>query len=409
MSAYVIPTHSSIGDYKINDPIFNESALTATLDTLQTSAKYSVDTASCLVLSVGGLCSQISDAIVSIATLNETLTTHTKDIDYLSSQVSALQLSALKHAIADVGILRPDDENELYLKIDVFDKGSLSDLCGTIDLSSSDDWKYFEALLINNGERYSDPVLDPLSPEYFPGTQWLQPSDINAAIEEYSGGSSSFSGYGPAFRNSPVNVKFLDWLNDEGLSADLNAKSRFYLRFVWYYIDSDSTVHSSDHFSMVVPSYAEVGAKAGGTASVSELLELKQALEMDVATVHYITDDELDALAAESTEGLVEYSTPGFYVQPYKCTVLEDFGINVKSIILQDYAEGKTYKLKFKTGTSAVTIGAGASTTRMTFNANYGNGPELVDELNASTVTFKANTTYLIAVNLGMIQVIAQN
>lgn len=111
-----------------------------------------------------------------------------------------------------------------------------------------------------------------------------------------------------------MNVKFLDWLNDEGLSADLNAKSRFYLRFVWYYIDSDSTVHSSDHFSMVVPSYAEVGAKAGGTASVSELLELKQALEMDVATVHYITDDELDALAAESTEGLVEYSTPGFYV-----------------------------------------------------------------------------------------------
>lgn len=45
----------------------------------------------------------------------------------------------------------------------------------------------------------------------------------------------------------------------------------------------------------------------------------------------------------------------------------------------------------------------------MAFNADYGSGPEAVDELNASTVTFKANTTYLIAVNLGMIQVIAQN
>lgn len=212
---------------------------------------------------------------------------------------------------------------------------------GTIDMSSSVDWDYFEALLINNGESYDDPVLDPLSPDYFPGTQWVQPSDIDVAVKKYSGETSSFTGYGPAFKNSPVNIKFLDWINShkdsagKDLSADLNAKSRFYLRFVWYYIDSDSAVHSSDHFSMVVPSYAEVGAKAGGTVTRSEILELKQALEMDVATAHYITDDELDALAAEAGDlGLVEYSTPGFYVQPYQCTILEDFGSSVKNIIL---------------------------------------------------------------------------
>lgn len=402
---YVVPTHASIGDYNINDPIFNESALTVAIDNLQTSAAYLTGLVESIGASVDSLCIALDDAL-------STLEMHTENIDYLSSQIDGLALSALKHAIADVGILRPDDENQLYLKIDVFNKNDLTSSVGTIDMGLPADWKYFEALLVNNGESYDDPALSPLSPDYFPGTQWVQPSDIDVAIKEYSGETASFTGYGPAFKNSPVNIKFLDWINDKALSADLNAKSRFYLRFVWYYIDSNSVVHSSDHFSMVVPSYAEVGAKAGGSATRSEILELKQALEMNVATVHCITDDELDALAAEAGDagyGLAEYSTPGFYVQPCQCTILEDFGSSVKNIILQSYAEGKTYKLKFKTGTSDVTVGKRATTTRVAFNANYGNGPEAVEELNTSTLTFKANTTYLIAVNLGMIQVIAQN
>lgn len=75
---------------------------------------------------------------------------------------------------------------------------------------------------------------------------------------------------------------------------------------------------------------------------------------------------------------------------------------------MQSYSEGKTYKLKFRTGSSDVTIGNSASAARIRFNANYGNGPEGIDELNASNIVFTANTTYLIALNLGMIQVIAK-
>lgn len=159
------------------------------------------------------------------------------DIEYLSSVLSTLNLKALKHSITNVGILRPDDANELYLKIDVFDSAEMSTKLGTIDLSGFDDWKYFEALLVNNGENHPDLIFDPLRPEYFPGTQWIGPSKIDDAIKEY-GTSTGFQGYGPAFNNSPVNVSFLAWLEDHNLVQDLTQQSKFYLRFIWYYIDA---------------------------------------------------------------------------------------------------------------------------------------------------------------------------
>jgi hypothetical protein len=141
----------------------------------------------------------------------------------------------------------------------------------------------------------------------------------------------------------------------------LSLDSRFFLRYEWYYTDSEGE-HTSDHFSMMVPSYSEVGAKAGATVSKSELYELKQALETRVATAHYMTDEEIEALAAAGSRGigLVDYSTTGYYVQPYQCTILEDFATNtesVKKIILENYSEGKTYKLKFTTGSSKLTVG----------------------------------------------------
>jgi hypothetical protein len=142
---------------------------------------------------------------------------------------------------------------------------------------------------------------------------------------------------------------------------------------------------------MVVPSYAEVGANAGSSVSKSEIYEIKQALETQVATASYTTEDD------------GQYPIQGYYLQPYQCTILEKFEVNTKRIILQDYSEGKTYKLKFKTGSSDVSIGTRASTSNITFYADYGNGPEKIDELNTSNAIFSANSTYLIAANLGMI------
>ena len=336
-----------------------------------------------------------------------------------------MNLKALRHAITNVGILRPDDEHELFLKIDVFDSAEMSAKLGTIDLGDSEDWKYFEALLVNNGENHADLTLDPLRAEYFPGTQWIYPEDLDAAIKAY-GTPTGFQGYGPAFSNSPVNISFLAWLESKNMTKDLDQWSRFYLRFVWYYVTYSTEsgtraapaatpeIHQSDHFSMVVPSYAEVGAKAGASISKSELYEIKQALETQVTTAHYMDEDEIEEIIGEIDPtdpryGLIEYSDPGFYVEPYQCTILEDFeACDDKNIVLQSYSEGKTYKLKFRTGSSDVTVGNTASSTGIRFNANYGNGPESVDELNASNIVFTANTTYLIALNLGMIQVIAK-
>ena len=423
---YITPTHHNIGDYKITDPLFDDSLLITTIDgfksisatfdekitqnindiiSLYASAEYAVTSVDNLKLSVDGLVLSIGNAI-------QRLDGHDEDIEYLSSVLSTLNLKALRHAITNVGILRPDDAHQLYLKIDVFDSAEMSAKLGDIDLSDANDRKYFEALLVNNGENNVDLSIDPLRSEYFPGTQWVSPEDMDAAIKKY-GTSTGFKGYGPAFNNSPVNISFLAWLEDNDLAQDLTQQSKFYLRFVWYYIDDEDEVHSSDHFSMVVPSYSEVGAKAGSSVSKSEIYEIKQALETQVATAHYMDEDEIEEIAggidpSDPRYGLVEYSNPGYYVQPYQCTILEDFASKPKNIILQSYSEGKTYKLKFRTGSSDVAIGNSASTTRIRFNANYGNGPEGVDELNASNIVFTSNTTYLIALNLGMIQVIAK-
>lgn len=414
---YITPTHQTIGDYKITDKLFDASFLDTTIEqfksisatfgekisqnandilSLYASAEYAVASVDNLKLSVDDLyvsANYIPDLVLSVSNALQRLDGHDGDIAYLSSVLSTLNLKALRHAITNVGILRPDDSHELYLKIDVFDSAEMSAKLGDIDLSDANDQKYFEALLVNNGENNADLTIDPLRSEYFPGTQWVSPEVIDAAIKEY-GTPTGFKGYGPAFNNSPVNISFLAWLEDNDLAQNLTQQSKFYLRFVWYYLDDG--VHSSDHFSMVVPSYAEVGAKAGSSVSKSEIYEIKQALETQVATASYTTEED------------DQHPIQGYYVNPYQCTILEDFASKPKNIILQSYSEGKTYKLKFRTGSSDVTVGNSASTTSIRFNANYGNGPEGVDELNASNIVFTANTTYLIALNLGMIQVIAK-
>jgi len=359
-----------------------------------------------LKLSVDSHQTTLGNLALSIGEAIERLDGQDDDIGYLSGVLSTLNLKALRHAIANVGILRPEEAHELFLKIDVFDSIEMSAKLGTIDLSSPGDWQWFEALLVNNGENAADLTLNPLLPTYFPGTQWVLPADLDAAIREY-GTATGFQGLGPAFNNSPVNIKFLGWLEDKGLASDLDAQSRFYLRFYWYYAD-DGVAHQSDHFSMVVPSSTEVGAKAGASVSKSEIYELKQALETDVATAAYLTDEDIEELDGEADAGLMTYPTPGFYANPFQCTILEDFASSTKKIILQSYSSGKTYKLKFTTGSLALTVGTRPTATKVAFFGNYGEGPEALSELNESGVAFDANTTYLIAINLDMIQVIAK-
>lgn len=301
-----------------------------------------------------------------------------------------MKLVPLKHTIADIGILRPEEAHELLLKVTVFDSKEMSAEVGTIDMGISSSWKYFKALIVNNGANSEEASEDPTSPKYFPGTQWVTPAMLDEAIKEY-GTPAGFKGYNSAFNNSPVNISFLEWLKDKGLEDTLNANSRFYLRYEWYY-EEDGEIHNSDHFSMIVPSFSEVGAKARSQVSKAEIYELKQALETDVATAHFIEDDELD----DPMTRMMTYPSTGFYVNPFQCTILEAFASKTKKIILQDYTEGKAYKLKFTTGSSNLSIGGRVGSSVITFYGNQGNGPEKIDELNSSTQKFAANTTYLI-------------
>lgn len=431
-SSYITPTHDNIGDYKITDTLFNSDSLDAAISNLQisssffndrinqnisnitdlyTSAEYAVVSVNALKLSVDDLyisANYIPELVQSIQSALTKLDVHDSDIDYLSGVVEELNLRALKHAITDVGILKPEEANALYLKISVFNAAEMSDVLGTIDMCLSDDWKYFKVLLVNNGENATELADSPLNSEYLSGTQWIDPATMDEAIKTYNPDATGFEGYGTAFNNSPVNISFLQWLNDKNLSANLSGDSRFYLRYEWYYVDENNEIHKSDHYSMMVPSFGEVGAKAGASVSKSEIQELKQALEPDVATVSYVSEEEIEELDGETNTGLVDYPTTGFYIEPHQCSILENFSDNNdKKIIFQSYSEGKTYKMKFSTGSSTLSVGNRASSTTIAFYANQGNGPEKIDELNNTSLTFAANKTYFIAVNLEMIQILA--
>lgn len=74
-----------------------------------------------------------------------------------------------------------------------------------------------------------------------------------------------FDGFSPAFNYAPVNVSFLQWLDDTGNSGSIGIDTRFYTEALWYYNDdAASSVVSVDIYSQVVPSYSEVGGSSSG-------------------------------------------------------------------------------------------------------------------------------------------------
>ena len=94
----------------------------------------------------------LSDMIFDCATLSGDLDAIDSALDTLSNALSIAFRDALLYSVKNVDILRPDDAHNLYLKVDVYNNGTLSanPMSGTIDLSDVNDWKYFKALLINN-------------------------------------------------------------------------------------------------------------------------------------------------------------------------------------------------------------------------------------------------------------------
>ena len=94
----------------------------------------------------------LSDMIFDCATLSGDLDAIDSALDTLSNALSTAFRDVLLYSVKNIDILRPDDAHNLYLKVDVYNNGTLSanPMSGTIDLSDVNDWKYFKALLINN-------------------------------------------------------------------------------------------------------------------------------------------------------------------------------------------------------------------------------------------------------------------
>ena len=308
-------------------------------------------------------------------------------LDQLQEKMAQLK-NTIQQCFANAGILRPDDMHQLLLKVNVFGACEMSASIGTIDMGNADDWKYFSALLVANDQQSA--ADDDQASSLFQGTQWRSPEKLDAEIKKHSP-DAGFTGYGTAFMNAPVNVSFLQWLKDNGLADSLEIGSQFYLKYIWYYVE-DGQTSKSDEYSMIVPCFAEVGAKAGAMAAAAQSLGCSNCF--DVSSVNY------------SDAG--QQPVPGFYVKPQQCSVLDGFANSQsRAIVLQDYSQTKTYKLKFKTGASSIVIGDDPeNTSQMSFYIDYGNGPEISDGI-ASSYEFQPNTTYLVAVNLGMVQVIA--
>jgi hypothetical protein len=74
------------------------------------------------------------------------------------------------------------------------------------------------------------------------------------------------NGLAGTFSNCPVLVKLSNWLADNNLEY---AFERLFISYEWYYTE-DGVDRISDIYSMVVPSYTEVGANASDYISKTE-------------------------------------------------------------------------------------------------------------------------------------------
>lgn len=225
----------------------------------------------------------------------------------------------MKNALKNVEILRPEDEHSLHLRVNVFKTPGMSStaddqkLSAVLDTENEDCWRYFQALLVNGVEDISLTGSSSAELTSFIGTQWISPEQLDKASTDYGG--SGFTGFGPAFNNAPVDIMFADWLNH--ISVDYDIGSRFYLKYEWYYKDGAGIEHTSDKFSMVVPSYAEVGAKAGGTASKADVVDIKQSIETDVTTAKHMDTNDISEMDGKTDAGVADYTATGYYACPF--------------------------------------------------------------------------------------------
>lgn len=199
---------------------------------------------------------------------------------------------SLQNSILDyVSILRPDNEHRLNIKVDIYD--------------------------INNNELEIS-VNSKSNPDYFKqftGTDGWENFPLDGSSVEC--------------KNLPVifNIKkvFID--NSKSLTnSDIK-----YLKYTWYYEDDSGIEHSSDPYSMIYPSYSETGANSNNSVGKNEFQKLVQNVIVETYLASYD-----------------EYLQGSYKCFSTKYNILQNDVEDQDVIILCEYNEHKTYKIKFK-------------------------------------------------------------
>jgi hypothetical protein len=186
---------------------------------------------------------------------------------------------------------------------------------------------------------------------------------------------SSSTGFGSEYDNHPVLIALTKILKDNGLE---NRYSQLFLMYEWYHSDG-STRHVSDRYSIVVPSYTEVGANASD----------------------YVTKTQYDELQMEilKPSNVAENTNDMFVCHSNKMNEIADTLNGTVQILLEDFSFDRQYDIKFTTGDEAVTF---------EFNTNDPvNGIEFEENWNINkNYIFEANKTYLIKIRQDFIEVV---
>lgn len=165
----------------------------------------------------------------------------------------------------------------------------------------------------------------------------------------------------------PASFYFADALSSLGEVPKIS--SQYFLRYFWYY-ELSGVERRSDQFSIAIPSNTAVGANPGDVIHRGEFYDLKQTVQ------------PLKQFVDKDSDYNQFYTCKPMVVSEISTAVVDQF-----DVLLEDYEASQIYRMQF-------TVGSSDATPR--FFVDYGNGPELAEELkvNQDSYTFKAEKSY---------------
>ena len=290
-------------------------------------------------LVIGGNISQNELYIVSSDAINAY---GERIINVSNAEISsdAINLNQLKTYITDFQVIRPNFvQKPLKLKVKLFANQEMTELVGEIDSSAQ-----YMAAFFNNPDSLA----------------WHNFSE---------------DGLASIFSNCPVLVKLSNWLADNGLTYKYE---KLFISYSWYYIENGEE-HISDTYSIVVPSYTEVGANASD----------------------YISKTEHELLASEIRKDayILELNEDDMYVcYSNKTNIFDTVLAGDIQIILDAFALNKQYDIKFTAGDNL----------QLKFFHDLGiNGPEFDSSWNINNgYEFFSGITYLIKIKQDLIEIV---